>query len=463
MKNRYFLLLISLSTLTFLSCSDNGIDDNGDNTDNEYEQVNTWIENTMRDYYYWYDEIPTKVNRNLQPESFFVSLLSYKDGKTVNSAHRYYSVIEEKSANTRASADGEISLGFQYLYYYIMDTKKYALKVAYILPDSPASKSELKRGDWIFSVNGESISDNIVANLNNGTSKTLGVASGPKSNVTKQVALTPATVEDNPVYLSKVYRSEGKKIGYLVYNHFTPGKNDNDETYNNSLRKAFTELKNNSVDEFILDLRYNSGGLITCAQLLTTMLAPSQVLGDVFCYTTYNDKKSSKNNTYKLDASYMQKNGYGTNLNLGRIFIITSGNTASASEAVINGIIPFLGDKVILVGETTEGKNVGSITLTDSRYNWELHPIVCKISNKNKDSDYENGFLPTTSFNCSDVYENVYDLGDENEYILNKVLRYILYNESVSGDNLKSSSTDAGLTLIGSSFKNKNTNGVLIK
>jgi len=337
MKNKYFLFIVIILSFLFLSCSDNSIDDGRGDSTNEYEQVNTWIENSMRDYYYWYNEIPNKVDRTLDPESFFISLLSKKDGKTSNSTHLYYSAIEEKSSTIRTTAaEGELSLGFKYQYYYITNTKKYALKVAYILPDSPASKSELKRGDWIFTVNGETISDNVVENLNNGTSKTLGVATGPTADVTKQVILVPTASGDNPVYLSKVYNLEGKKIGYLVYNHFTPGTTDTDETYNNSLRKAFTNLKNNSIDEFILDLRYNRGGLITCAQLLATMIAPSEALGDIFCYTTYNDKQSSRNHTYKFDASYMQQGGYGSNLNLGRIFIITSENTASASEAVIN-------------------------------------------------------------------------------------------------------------------------------
>jgi len=122
-----------------------------------------------------------------------------------------------------------------------------------------------------------------------------------------------------------------------------------------------------------------------------------------------------------------------------------------------------MGDNLIIVGEQTEGKNVGSITLTDSRYNWELHPIVCQISNKNKDSDYENGFPPTTNYDLSDVHENLYDLGDENEYMLNKVLRNILYNEKVSISSTKSATANTGFTLISSSLDRKNTNGVLIK
>ena len=44
-------------------------------------------------------------------------------------------------------------------------------------------------------------------------------------------------------------------------------------------------------------------------------------------------------------------------LNSNRIYILTSQSTASSSEVVINSLNPFM--DVTLIGELTEGKNVG--------------------------------------------------------------------------------------------------------
>ena len=106
----------------------------------------------------------------------------------------------------------------------------------------------------------------------------------------------------------------------------------------------------------MLDLRYNGGGLVTSAQILAELLAPESALGNTFCYFQYNDIQS-KTVTYKLE-------GAEQNLNLPRLFVLTSNRTASASEAVINGLRPYY--DVYLLGEQTEGKNVGSITLNRS-------------------------------------------------------------------------------------------------
>ena len=86
-------------------------------------------------------------------------------------------------------------------------------------------------------------------------------------------------VNDNPVHYKNVYTSGSKKIGYLVYNHFSSGPTDNSNEYDNDLRSAFQYFASQQVNEFILDLRYNNGGLLSCAELLCTMLAPSSALG----------------------------------------------------------------------------------------------------------------------------------------------------------------------------------------
>jgi len=458
MKRKHVFFLSGIITLFFVSCKDN---DRIDDYTNE-ETANQWIENTMRENYYWYGDIPLSQNLNFQSESdvFFHSLLSSKDGKDSEQlGHYYYSTIEKKTSSLKSSSNG-LSFGFEYQAYYSQQTDRYALLVLYTLPDSPASRSELKRGDWIHTINDSPISSKWSEQLNTNSLK-LGVSESFNESTSKNIILNAESVFDNPILLDSVYIYNNKRIGYLIYNHFTQGANKNDtkdETYNNLLRKSFAQLSTKTPEDFILDLRYNSGGQISSAQLLATMLAPFSALGDIFCKINYSDKKASKDYSLTLDQAYMRQGVAGENLNLKRLFVITSHRTASASEAVINGLKPFLGDKLIVVGERTEGKNVGSLTYTNSKFEWELHPIICKISNKSGFSDYENGFAPNV--NASEPNTNLYPLGDTREYLLNTVLNIIA---GQSTDNVRSSSaTDDNLIKVGSSLDNKKTNGVIL-
>lgn len=416
----YCRVCLLLGLLFFFSaCKDDDDDVKSD------KATNQWIESTMRSYYLWYEDIPdkAKLNYNSTPETFFQSLLSNNDGKTRNGIQYHYSTIEKKkSATTRSYLGEEPSLGFEFQNWII--GTRYATNILYVLPGSPAEKQGLKRGDWIHKINGANVSNQNVSDLLGGKTVVLTV-SDHYDNVSNAhtVELVPAKVEDNPVFLTKVYEDEStgnKKVGYMVYNHFTSGPGgDNDETYNNELRHRFAEFKAQGVEEFVLDLRYNGGGLVTSAQILAELLAPESALGNTFCYLKYNDIQS-RTVTFNLDRKE-------ENLNLSRLFVLTTSRTASASEAVINGLRPYY--KVYLLGEKTEGKNVGSVTLTNDKYDYDLHPIVCRIFNAENESEYADGFSPSWEPKDNGDYRpiiNHVELGDkENDKLLKAAIYWI--------------------------------------
>jgi carboxyl-terminal processing protease len=99
-------------------------------------------------------------------------------------------------------------------------------------------------------------------------------------------------------------------------------------------------------------------------------------------------------------------------LDMNRLYILSSGNTASASETLINGLLPF-GVEVIIIGDVSAGKDEGSITVYDApEVNFShpemtskeslinpthmraMQPIIFKIFNRDK-ADYPNGFVPS--------------------------------------------------------------------
>lgn len=120
------------------------------------------------------------------------------------------------------------------------------------------------------------------------------------------------------------------------------------------------------------------------------------------------------------------------------MYVITSNNTASASELVINGLEPYV--DVIQVGDATVGKNEFSNTFVDdpegfffydpNRENqinpdnsWAIQPLLGRNENADGFSDYTAGLIPDHEL-VEDI-ENLGVLGDENEPLLALTLSVI--------------------------------------
>lgn len=77
------------------------------------------------------------------------------------------------------------------------------------------------------------------------------------------------------------------------------------------------------VNEFILDLRYNlNGGLLSCAELLCTMLAPSSALGQELGYLEFNNRFQSADSTVTLNSGLIENSR--ASLNLNTLYVLTS-------------------------------------------------------------------------------------------------------------------------------------------
>ena len=114
------------------------------------------------------------------------------------------------------------------------------------------------------------------------------------------------------------------------------------------------------------------------------------------------------------------------NLNMSKIYVLTSSYTASASEAVINGLKPYLGNEnVIIIGDQTEGKNVAMRAFQDERFNFILWPVVAYVFNANGEGDYSSGFKPDYELIERNIISSWYPLGDEREYLLKNTLSFI--------------------------------------
>ncbi|NNL03470.1 MAG: carboxyl-terminal protease, partial [Eudoraea sp.] len=241
---------------------------------------------------------------------------------------------------------------------------------------------------------------------------------------------------ENPVFIVKSFDINNQKIGYLMYNGFT---NEFDETLND----AFGQLLADGVTDLVLDFRYNPGGSVNSSRLLSSMVFSTNT-NNLYIRQRWNEKLQEAFSEEQLADYFADKTGAGTSintLNLNRVYILTTGSSASASELVINGLDPYI--EVIKIGTTTRGKNEFSLTMVDdpdrdgapfiytpSREdrinpdnNWAIQPLVGRNENSVGFSDYTSGFEP--NIELREDLENLGVLGDENEPLLARAIQEI--------------------------------------
>ncbi len=375
-------------------------------TDNE---VDNWILANMRTYYYWNDKIPANPDTTQVPDKFFSSLLNTYN-VTANPDGDRFSWIQPSAESLKASLSGQSkTTGLEYKFFYRDNTKTdIIVSVLYVLPGSPAAKAGIKRGDIISKVNGQTL---VLANyqdLLSGTSDTYTYGFATVSttglvvdnNQTKQV--TAVVFQEDPVLLDTTYTIGGKTVGYLVYNQFIPGvyKADgtSDKTYDLKLDDVFGKFKQKGVNECILDLRYNRGGYVSSSVNLASLIGKNIDASKVFYSQKWNPIVTADYDK-KYSAGWNTQNFIAKATNIGaslsRVFVLTTGSTASASELIINSLRPFM--TVTTIGTTTVGKNVGSITISDptGRIKWGMQPITFKSANALGFTDYASGFTPS--------------------------------------------------------------------
>ncbi|MCV6606581.1 MAG: S41 family peptidase, partial [Campylobacterales bacterium] len=173
--------------------------------------------------------------------------------------------------------------------------------------------------------------------------------------------------------------------------------------------EAFTFFKTNNIDDLIIDLRYNPGGSVTTASILLDKIAG------------HNDGKLQmtlkwNNNFSKFNEEYHFENDENS-LNLKRVFFLTTSNTASASELVINALKPYM--DVVIIGDNTSGKPVG---MAGRKHQGLIYWLInFSIYNSQNNGDYFYGLYPNCS--VSDSYE--YSRTDKRDPLLSKALHYV--------------------------------------
>ncbi|MBT8317865.1 MAG: PDZ domain-containing protein [Lutibacter sp.] len=443
-KFNFLLYTYFLFSLIFISCTKNDdveIPQNIELQDFVWKGMNSW--------YNWQSSVPSLadskddntndyfsyLNNYATPESLFESLI-YNPG----TSDRFSWFIEDYVVQNNAFQGISVSFGFRLQAVSINDSGDIIFYVRYVAPNSAASGAGIKRGDIINALNGEVLNESnyssVVASLSNET-VTLSFVSENEGTLTfiEDKTITATQLSENPVHFSTVFNDvDGKKVGYLVYNSFR-------SSYNDELNAVFSNFENEGITELILDLRLNGGGSVLTSAYLASMIY-KDANNDIFAELRFNEKHLNENGYYNFDDSLDVYDVSGTKTGeetinrlttINQLYVLTSSSTASASEMVINGLKAFIPVKV--VGSTTYGKNVGSITLYDSPSSEytslssanpdhlnAMQPIVFQIYNKTGQSDYTLGFEPDIEVKEYQFWNTILPFGDENEVVLKAAL-----------------------------------------
>ena len=397
MKNKILLpLILSLSLVLLNSCgsgSSSTVADTIDDIDETFTLTEKeFLHNLFLTEYLWYDEVASNVDYETftTPQSMINELrIDPPDLWSFTMTAQEY----EDFANQQT-----IGFGFGY------DSASFTLFLVRI--DSPAY-GKLFRGDKILEVNGVSATATLIseASQNVNVQTTFTVLRGSDE---VDVSLT-STAYTFKVSLEKIILQDSQKIGYLRYDSFT-------ESSVAEFENIFTTFKTENIDELIIDLRYNGGGSVATTSALIDNISNVHP-EERQLYLDWNANYQQKNSTYSFEDAELQD---GNELNMQRVFFLVTKSSASASEAIISALIPYLGaSNVITIGDSTHGKPVGMTGRTyDNNYYFLINFMV--RNNANETTSFDG--IPVT---CPAEDDLTHLMGDVNETMLQTALAYI--------------------------------------
>lgn len=465
MKNLSYIWIALIAASLLWGCGDDTSPTNPPTQVEEASAQKQFVWNAMNFWYYWQADVPELADNYFADDQAFHEYLNgFSDAEAVFNALLYepeddFSFFIEDYEEFQQSQQGiSQSFGFQYgLVRFAQSSDNIFGYVQYVLEGEPADEAGLVRGDIFTSVDGTQLTINNYQDLLLGrTSYELSLAQIEGTTISETgetVPLEAVTLTEDPVHIAKVL--DGTNIGYLMYNSFQLNSHQR-------LNDVFDTFDSESVDELVVDLRYNSGGTVITSQLLGSLISGLGSSTDFATYS-YNTKLASALDTTEafLDqAPIFDENREPVSeepintLSLNRVYFLVDRGTASASELVINALNPYI--DVILIGERTTGKDDGSYTLYDAPapylneenanpdHKIAIQPIALKLVNSEGD-DYPDGFSPDgydpnlnegrggcppqdDSDNCVnelDFVEDLPPLGEESDPLLAKALELI--------------------------------------
>ncbi|GGP64355.1 S41 family peptidase [Shewanella saliphila] len=405
-----------------------------------------WLRSWSNDTYLWYDEI---IDRDPAPYSvaeYFDLLKTEELSDTGSLKDNFHFSMSTEEWDLLNGSGASVGYGMTLSLRQASTGVSRQVTVAYNEPDTPASDAGVSRGAIIVSVDGVDVAtandSDSIDTLNAGLfpsdsgKQTEFVVRDLNADTDRSVTLTAGTVVSSPVQNTKTITTDSGKVGYLLFNSHIA-------TAEKGLYDAMTTLSNAQVDDLVIDIRYNGGGLLAIASQLAYMVAGDTATNNrVFERTSFNDKYPTTDpvtgQTLTPMPFYSESLGFNTSLlqsgvslpalNLNRVFVLTTPGTCSASEALMNALRG-IDIEVIQLGDTTCGKPYGFYPTDncDTTY----FTIQFKGVNDKGFGEYSDGFVPSTNPTvdsevpgCMLDDDLTHALGDSDETLLSAALYY---------------------------------------
>ena len=377
-----------------------------------------WVLAQLQEWYLF----PTLLDASVNPaahttiDSYIDALVAPARAQSRDRFFTYLTSIAEENAfyAQGATAGFGIRLGY--------DSTANRVFVIEAFEGAPALTAGFDRGTELLQIDSQSVSSLMAS----GGPSAVIAAFGPDTAGTSRqfvirqlngtqltVTISKAVYALDPVsdrYGAQILTDGARRIGYLNLRTFI-------DTSDPNLRAAFAQFKAQGVTELIIDLRYNGGGLVSIAELFGDLMALGRS-GQVAGYVTFRNSKAAQNETVTFSAQAQA-------IAPTKVAFIGTRSTASASEMVINGMVPFLAGNMALVGTNTYGKPVGQIALDRAACDDRLRAVAFKIENASHQGEYYNGLATTVGTTCRASDDTSRQLGDPNEAMVKAALDYL--------------------------------------
>ncbi len=377
-------------------------------------KINKVIYDIMSVYYLWNENMPQyQTVGNKDTEEFFESLLN-------KPADKWSYVSDDSEAEMAELAGSPYSMGYSPMFVYTDKSKnEICIIVEYVYPGTPADKAGLKRGDIIITINGQTMNKDNYVDLYKLENATFGLGKYDASVEPHSFSLTGETLKVkseilnvNPSIYDTIFYVNNKPVGYYVFTEFNIGKR-----CISAIDDVFDKFRGAGVKDLIIDLRYNGGGVVETATHLASAIAPANVANgkNVFFTYIYNATIAEDDDVVKFPVNEH-------NADIENLYVLCTENTASASELVICGLMPYMNVK--LIGTNTHGKYCGMFCFDKSverkLENWFLCPICFKYANSAGLTDFKDGLKP--DYVVKEDVTNMYPFGDINDPMLSTAL-----------------------------------------
>ncbi len=363
-----------------------------------------FLRSWTNELYLWFSEVPDRDPASVTGVQAYFDLLKTSALTPSGKAKDYFHFSADTAAYYQQSQSG-ISEGYGISWAVVRAVPPRRLVVEYVQSGSQAATLGIGRGAELTSVDGvDVVNVNTQAGVDainaavfapaSGTSHQLGIQD--RGSVTSHtVTLTAAAVTFNPTPLVKVLSTASGNLGYLLFN-------DHTVSAESALIGAINTLKAGNVQDLVLDLRYNGGGYLAIASELAYMIAGStRTTGKTFERTQFNSKYPTTNPVtgasldplpFASSTVFANTSSALPSLDLGRVYVLTSGLTCSASESVINSLRG-IGVDVYQIGADTCGKPYGFYARDNCGITY--FSIQFKGVNAMGFGDYTDGFSAT--------------------------------------------------------------------